>query len=326
MSGMIKGAILGFDREAAELYGPALLDAKNFLGIQAVTCLGPGEERNAAVFPEARIYHGLEELFSGETDLDFALITSAPGQRARCARRALENRLHALCRPPFCFSTTEFDEICQAAQRNRRIVFSAQPWEHSHTWRTLSEIIDRQLPGQTRRAEIQLLSPGRERERGVTAGLGWQAFSVLLGLVRLPPLTMTARLGLDTAWSPDTAEDEASFQLHFSGATGIIHLSAAAHAARFSVRLAGEKGLVELRGNQLFLDIAGNTPETVTLEDDLAEGFERREWLLSELLSFRKELEVPDRPRAGLKNSRYCAKLLRNAGYSASVNSSAVPL
>lgn len=325
---MFKGAILGFDREAAELYGPALLDAEHFLGIQAVACLGPGEEQNAAVFPEARIYHSLEELFSGETDLDFAVITSAPGQRARCARRALEHRLHALCRPPFCFSTTEFDEIRQAAERNRRVVYSAQPWEHSHTWRTLSEITDQQLPGETRRAEIQLLcpGPGREPAYGVTAGLGWQAFSVLLGLVRRPPLAMTARLGLDAAWSPDTAEDEASFQLHFSGATGIVHLSAAAHAARFAVRLTGEKGLVELRGNRLFLDIAGHTPETVTLEDDLAEGFERRDWLLSELLNFRKEMEGPDRPRAGLKNSRYCAKLLRNAGYSASVNSSAVPL
>lgn len=156
--------------------------------------------------------------------------------------------------------------------------------------------------------------------------LGWQAFSILLGLLRRPPLAMAARLGLDAAYSPDRPEDEASFQLHFGGATGIVHLSRAAHAARFGVSLTGSLGIVDLRGNRLSLDIAGHTPETVVLDDDLAEGLVRPEWLLAEFRNFKKEIENPGQPRAGLKNSRYCAKLLRNAGYSASINSSAVPL
>jgi len=174
---------------------------------------------------------------------------------------------------------------------------------------------------------VELLAPRAEgRGPGATDALGWQAFSMLLAILRRPPLAMAARLGLDAAYAPGTPETEASFQIHFSGATGAVHLSNAAHAALVRIEITGEKGFVELWGGQLRLEIAGHTPETVAVEDSLAEGFTRREWLLAEFEEFDKEIGEPARRGAGLKNARYCVKLLRNAGYSASVNSSTVPL
>ena len=109
---MLKGALLGFGTEAAEIYAPALLDAGCPLEIQAVAARGP-EELQAAIrkFPGARAYRGAEELFAKERGLDFAVVALPQEQRAACALLALENRLHVLCHPPFCSSAAEFDRL-----------------------------------------------------------------------------------------------------------------------------------------------------------------------------------------------------------------------
>ena len=61
--------------------------------------------------------------------------------------------------------------------------------------------------------------------------------------------------------------------------------------------------------------------------DDLVVGGEPKNCLDNQTMGdFKKEIEEPALRGTGLKNARYCVKLLRNAGYSASVNSSTVPL
>lgn len=327
---MLKGALIGYTAEASEIYAPALLDSTSPLEIQAVAAAGGDELRAAALkFPGARTYRGAEELFAKERALDFAIVALPPAQRADGIMRALGNRLHVLCHPPFCFSTGEFDKLRQAADVTGKTLFSAQPWERSSPYVAMSKTITGELPGEILHAEIRILTPrqaGLGREAGVTAALGWQAFSVLLGIMRRPPLAMAARLGPEFPYDAAAREGAASFQVYFGGATGTVHLAAGAHAARFQATAIGTKGLVEISGAGLRLDLKGQPGETVSLKENLDEGLARPQWLLQELKDFRAEIENPDLRGSGLKNSRYCVKLLRNSYYSAGVNSAAVPL
>jgi predicted dehydrogenase len=327
---MLKGALIGFGMEAAEIYAPALLAKTSPLEIQAVAGSGAGEQRAAALkFPGARIYGGAEELFSKEHGLDFAVIALTPTQRADGIMRALGNRLHVLCHPPFCFSTGAFDKLKQAADATGKTLFSAQPWERSSPYAALSRAITSELPGKILRAEIRILTPrqaGPGRAAGVTAALGWQAFSVLLGIIRRTPLAMAARLGPEFPYDASAPEGAASFQVYFGGATGSVFLAADAHAARFQAVAIGTKGLVELNSHGLRLDINGQPQETVSLKENLDEGLARPQWLLQEFKDFCEEIKNPALRGSGLKNSRHCVKLLRNSYYSAGVNSAAVPL
>ena len=327
---MLKGALIGYGAEAAEIYAPALLAGDCPLEIQAVAGRGQ-EELSAAAgkFPGARVYGGARELLSAERGLDFAAVALPQSERAACIMLALENRLHVISHPPFCFSTGEFDRLKQAADNSGRTLFSAQPWERSSPCRALAKAVGAGLPGEILRAEIRIMTPrpaGRGRAEGVTAALGWQAFSLLLGAVRRPPVAIAARLGLELPYGPGATESEASFQVYFGGATGSVHLAAGAHAPRFQATVIGKKGLVEISGGRLRLDLLGHKEETLSLRENLAEGLARPQWLLQEFKDFSAEIENPALRGSGLKNSRYCVKLLKNAYYSAGVNSAAVPL
>ena len=327
---MLIGALLGYGQEASGIYAPALLDRNCPLEIQAVAGRGAAELKAAArEFPGARLYRAAEELLAKERRLDFAAIALPPAERAAGIKLALENRLHVFCHPPFCFSTGEFDRLKQAADAAEKTLFSAHPWERSSPYAALSRAVTSQLPGEILRAEVRILTPrqaGTGREAGVTAALGWQAFSMLLGIVRRPPLAMAARLGLELPYNSAAPESAASYQIYFGGATGSVHLAAGAHAARFQATAIGTKGLVEICGAGLRIDVRGRAEETVLLAENLAEGLARPQWFLQELKDFCAEIENPGLRGTGLKNSRYCVKLLKNAYYSAGVSSAAVPL
>ena len=113
--------------------------------------------------------------------------------------------------------------------------------------------------------------------------------------------------------------------MQFGGTDGAVYLACGAHSARARLAASGEKGRAELDGDLLRLDIKDLPPETIKLASSLA-GPDRPEWLGAELVDFAKEIEGKISAGAGLRNSRYCVKLLRNAYYSASLRSSAVPL
>lgn len=327
---MLKGALLGFGPEAAEIYAPALLDGASPFEIQAVACPDPQELEAASLkFKRARLYRDCEELLSKERRLHFALVALPAAERARGLLRALENGLHAASPPPFCFSVTEFDGLVRASMKTGKALFSAQPWERSASWSAMAKTINGGLLGEIRHAEERILTPrriGPGRSAGITAALGWQAFSILLGIVRRPPTALAARLGAGPPYDPEAPEEEASFQIHFTGATGSIYLATGAHSTRFSAVAVGQKGMAELCGNKLLLDINGQDAQVIKFSENLAEGLARPRWFLRELEAFRGEIQktVPD--GSGLKNSLHCVKLLRNAYYSAAVNSAAVPL
>ncbi|MDO8805608.1 MAG: Gfo/Idh/MocA family oxidoreductase [Elusimicrobiota bacterium] len=310
---MLKGAFIGGG--GAFSLRPSVFAGNNFK-ISAF-CLAEHGREVPAVPPEIRPYRDLEILLSEEQGLEFAAISLPPGESFGAALLALERGLHVVCEPPFCRSSTEFETLRAAAEKAERIIFPVQPWEHAAPWRALQKAITRGLAGEINYAEVQALVPGPAPEGGVIAALGWQVFSMLLAMVRRPPSAIEARL------NPGPG---AAFHAHFGGADGFVHLSTGAHAPRLRAAVSGDMGRLEMDGCLLRLDIKGLPRETVELRHELAPGACRPEWLAAELSHFKKEIEGLRARGSGLRNSRYCVKLLKNASYSASVKSAAIPL
>lgn len=320
----MRGAIIGLDGDFENQVLPAFRAA----GHEPACLCGDAAALRAAarLLPGAAAYADPETLFSKEGRLDFALVRNAPERRFKTALRAMENRLHVLCETPFCFSTTEFEKLREEAAQNSLVLAAAQPWEHNPAWLALKKVLDGGLLGRLSWAEAQLLLPGPAPAGGITAASGWLAFSLLLGVVRLPPSALAARLTPAPEPGGAPGDEAAAFQVHFGGADGFVHLSTGSHAARARVCAAGDKGRAELDGNLLRLDIKDLPPETVSFHDGLAEAGPRPEWLAAELAGFAGEIEKKVPAGSGLRNARYCVKLLKNAYYSAAVRSAAVPL
>ncbi len=309
---MLKGAFIG--DPGARCLTPAAFNGKD-LAISAF--FRPGAPGKRQAFPDrAKEYLNLKSLFETEMQLDFAAISLPPVESAGAIKLALERGLHVVCEPPFCLSSAEFEKLRAAAERAERTIFPLQPWEHSASWLALDKAITRGLAGKINFAEVQALVPGPPPEEGAAGALGWQAFSMLLGMVRRPPTAIEARLEKGTA----------AFHAHFGTADGFVHIARGAHAPRLRAAAAGDNGRLEIDGKLLRLDIRDLPTETVELRFELAPGACHPEWLAAELSDFRKEI-TGELPRgAGLRNARYCVKLLRNASYSAAVRSAAVPL
>lgn len=322
---MLKGAIIGFGGDAAGALPSALSLAKD-LKILAVCEKDPALLAAAGrLLPGAALYGDTGELFSRSGNLDFVFVRGAAEQRPLAALRALENRLHVLCETPFCSSTPEFEKLREAAARNDRVLSALQPWERSAHWLALEKTLNAGLLGRVSHAEAQFFLPGPAPAGGLTAAEGWKAFSMLLAAVRLPPLALCARLTPAPERGKEGTDAAAAFQVQFGGADGAVYLTSGAHSARSRLAASGDKGRAELDGDLLRLDVKGLPPETIKLGSSLA-GPDRPEWLGAELVDFGKEIEGKISAGAGLRNARYCVKLLKNAYYSASLRSAAVPL
>lgn len=310
---MLKGAFVG--RSGAGFLTPWIFSGGE-LEIAAFCPAGQGPDR-AGVPPGIPEYGDPGTLPVKDLSLEFAAINLPPAESFGAVLLALERGLHVICEPPFCLSTTEFEKLRAAAGKAEKIIFPLQPWEHAAPWLALGAALDRGVAGEINYAEVQALSPEPAPEGGAAAALAWQAFSMLLALVRRPPSAIEARL--------DPGKS-AAFHAHFGGADGFVHLACGAHAPRLRAAVAGKKGRLEMDGNLLRLDLKDAPAETVELRHELVPGACRPEWLAAELSDFTKEMSGARARGAGLRNARYCVKLLRNAAYSASVKSAAIPL
>jgi predicted dehydrogenase len=322
---MLKGAIIGFSGDDAAAL-PAAFSAAKGLEVRAVCEKDPPLLAGAGrMFPGAALYGGTGDLFSRCGELDFVFVRGKAGERPGTVLRALENRLHVLCETPLCASSPELEKLREAAAKAERVLSAAQPWERSPHWLALEKALNGGLLGRVTHAEVQFFRPGPAPEGGITAAEGWKAFSMLLAVVRLPPLALCARLTPAPERGTAPLDVTAAFQVQFGGADGSVYLAAGAHAVRARLTASGEKGCAELDGDLLRLDVKGLPPETIKLGSSLSSPDERN-WLGAELADFALEIEGKIPAGSGLRNARYCAKLLKNAYYSASFRSSAVPL
>jgi predicted dehydrogenase len=315
-----KTALLGFPADA----GPRLAAAlKNLDLLPSAVCEEDPARLAAAekLLPEAALYRDQERFFSLSGGFDLAVIAGPADGRPRAARRCLENRLHAACLTPFCSSTSEFEDLRGAAASAQRALFPLQPWERSAAWRAVEKALDGGMLGETDFAEVQDLSAGPAPEGGAAAARAWRAYALLLAALRRPPRALEARLSGEKG-----AETAVTAHVHFGGADGFLRAACGRHAPLFKFSVHGELGRLELEGPELRLDIKGLPPETVKFRRGLEPDADTAERFSGELEALLLEMEGKSPAGSGLRNARYCAKLLKNTYYSAAVRSAAVPL
>ena len=324
---MLKGAIAGFRGDTETVLCPAfkVLDTELCL---AAFCEEAPEllEQAARLLPGAGLFPDYGRLLLKAGDLDFVFVRAAGPGRFQAALRALEKNLHVLCETPPCFSSSEFAQLREQAEKSGRTFFIVQPWERSSAWMALERVLTGGLLGRVFFAESQIFTRDPAPQGGLTAAAGWQAFSMLLGLVRRPPSALAARLAPAPVPGAAAEDSRAAFQVQFGDADGAVFLCAGAHADRLRVSASGEKGSAELEGDTLRLNIKGLPPEIIKFGENLCFGHARAQWLAAELADFNREIRKELPLGSGLRNSRYCVKLLKNAYYSASLKSAAVPL
>lgn len=303
----MKGAFIGGRAALSRLAGT--LSAS---GLE-ISAFCPDGAAGAAPLPRGlRLLGSAEELFA-EPGLAFAAVSLPAGRAAAVIEFALRRGLHAVCEPPFCASTTEFEALRACAAEAGRVIFPLQPWERSPALRALEKALDRGLAGEINYACVQELLAGPPPPEPAAAL--WRPLSLLLSCVRRPPVAVAAR---------NPAGPAAAVHAHFNGADGFAHVSFNASAPRLKISVSGAGGRLEVDGGLLRLDVAGAPREEVEFTDGPAA--DKPEWLAAELSDFRKEMDGGAPRGSGLRNARYCVKLIRNSLYSAAVRSAAVPL
>lgn len=308
---MHKGAFIG----SADAFGAgAGAFAASGLGVAAFCPAGNG--RGGLTFPEGAVSRKTAAGLFAEPGLTFAAVSLPPAESFEAVQLALARGLHVFCEPPFCRSLAELETLTAAAMKAGKTLFPAQPWERSPSCRALEKALTRGLAGELNFACVRLALAGPAPADWGVSPAAWQAASLLLGSVRRPPAAVEARL----------LPGSAAFHVHFGGADGFMHLSAGAPQARLTVSVSGDKGRVELDGGLLRLEPAGLPPETVELSAAAVPGFCRPDWLKAELSDFKREMEGTRPACTGLRNARYCLKLLKNAAASAVNRSAAIPL
>lgn len=324
---MLKGAVAGFRGDTEAVLCPAFKVLGKDFTLSAFCEEAPELLLQAGkLLPGTKLFGDYSRLLAETRDLDFVFLRGPGAGRFEAALQAFERNLHVLCETPPCFSSSEYSRLREAADKNGRTFSTAQPWERSSAWMALERVITGGLLGRVLCAESQIFTKAPAPAGGITAAAGWQAFSMLLGLVRRPPSALAARLSPAPLPGAGAEDSRAAFQVHFGDADGAVCLCAGAHADRLRVSARGEKGAAELEGDTLRLDIEGVQPETVKFGESLCFGRSRPQWLAAELADFNREVKKELPAGAGLRNSRYCVKLLKNAYYSAALKSAAVPL
>lgn len=318
---MLKGVLIGFSTAAETAYLPAFAAQKETFDICAV-CDPSAErlEKAGALLPGARLYGSPKALFSKEERLGLAVIASPAGRHAEHAMLALGNRAHVLCEAPLCLSMKELDRLWSESVRADRCVFTVHGPEHSPQLITLKRVIGEKLLGTVSYASLIFLRRG-PAETGILADRGWLASYLAGELLGGEPLSLAARLQ-----SAEGGKSAAAVcQLHFPGGAAHIRLASGCHADRTKALVCGDKGAAQLDEDLLTLDLKELGPETIRFKERFSDG-PRSGWLAGALKDFLAAVNDPALREKNFRETKNCVKFLKNAAYSDSINSAAVPL
>ncbi len=295
-------------------------------GLPPACCCPAGRETAAAAPDGLKVFSSRAELFSSVKGPGLAVVSGPAESRFAAALEALERGFHALCEPPFCFSVSDFERLRDAAAGRGLALGALQPRDRCQAWRELDSLVTSGRLGRVSWAQAEIFSSAAAPDGGVLAAEGWNAFSGLLALTRLPPLAISARLSPSPGKGEAPADLSAVAAVQFGGADGVVRVAAGAHASGERYAVAGDKGRAELSGRALTVELAGSGSATALFASGPAAASLDQGCLSAELLDFGKEAAGEMAAGSSLRNSRYCAKLLKNAYYSASLRSAAVPL
>jgi len=148
----LRGALLGFGQVAEQAHAPAFAGHPDF-SIAAVA----DESRTRlsaarSVFPNARAYPSLDDLWREEKGLDFVDIATPPFLHGPQVLAALKRGWHVLCEKPLTLEPDEFAAIRREASASGRAVYTVHNWAYSPQWRKIFELVASGALGRIRRA------------------------------------------------------------------------------------------------------------------------------------------------------------------------------
>ena len=128
----LRGALIGVGNVAVQGHLPGWRRREDATITAAVDSRPERREALHAVFPSARWYDSVEDLFALEREnLDFVDICTPPASHAMLSRSALSWSLHVLCEKPLVVAPEELRGIPLLAAERERALVTVHNWKHS---------------------------------------------------------------------------------------------------------------------------------------------------------------------------------------------------
>ncbi len=264
----LRGAIVGYGHVAAQGHAPVWATRDGAAIVAVVDASPDRRERFVRDCPTGRAYATVEALLAAET-LDFVDICTPPSSHAALAGQALDAGLHVLCEKPLTTSAADAIAVAEAAERAGRVVHAVHNWLAAPLCRQVSALVDQGAVGVVRRVEWRTLrtqpsvavgGTGEVNWRldpaiaggGILLDHGWHAAYCVARWAGADPVAVSARL--ESRRFRDLAvEDTAVVDLDFGEASGRIFLTWAADERSNTIVVAGDRGRIEVAGDQVIL-------------------------------------------------------------------------
>jgi len=321
----LRGAIIGLGNVAAQGHLPGWRRRSDATITAAADSRPERREALTAVFPSARWYDSVEELFAIERDqLDFVDICTPPASHATLCRSALSWGLHVLCEKPLVIAPEELRGLPGLSAERERALVTVHNWKHAPVLARVTELVRDGAVGEVRRVKWET----HRREPAVAAGAdpnwrvdpaqsgggvlmdhGWHALYTVTQWVPGPPRTVAARLETRRhhQWP---IEDTADLFLAFADASAEVFLTWAESDRRNRVEVSGTQGSLTVDGGRLERrDVQKRLLEEAELPS-LADGSHHPDWFDGVITEFLSEARG-DGPRGrNLAEATLCANLV----------------
>jgi predicted dehydrogenase len=275
----LRGAISGFGEVAARAHLAGWRTREN-IAIGAIH--DPiSERRHEAVrlIKNVRVYDDLELMLDGEAP-DFVDVASPPGMHHEAARAALRAGVHVLVEKPLALTLANFDELAAIAAEKRRVLMCVHNWKYAPAYAAARRAVEAGRLGETRYMSIDRLrtepagaggSGGKWRASAASGGgilidHGWHVFYLMYWMLGgAPPVSISARLESPAGVDVD---DVADVRVGFgAGRVARAHLTWRAPVRRTSAVVYGERGTIEIEGDQVRLTDRSGKAEDLSVTD-----------------------------------------------------------
>jgi predicted dehydrogenase len=321
---MLKGAILGFGRVAAEGHAPGWRQRADIEIVAGADARPERREAFLAAFPAARWHSTVEDLLSRE-ELDFVDICTPPVSHAMLVRQALARSLHVLCEKPLVVSPEELRGLPALSAEKERALYTVHNWRHAPAIAKIGEVIGAGTLGEIRRVRWQTLrdKPAEAAEGagnwrvdsalsggGILVDHGWHASYVVSAWMSAAPRTVAA--SLETRKHPEwPIEDTADLFLVYPTASAEVFLTWADSERANRAEIWGTKGRLRLDGGSLtLLDRDGAQTVAQWSVPSLTEGSHHPDWFSGVIAGFLDEIGDPKWRGRNLAEATLCANVL----------------
>jgi len=321
----LRGALIGVGNVAVQGHLPGWRRREDATITAAVDSRPERREALHAVFPSARWYDSVEDLFALEREnLDFVDICTPPASHAMLSRSALSWSLHVLCEKPLVVAPEELRGIPLLAAERERALVTVHNWKHSAVATRLTTLVRegvigdvRRIRWETHRREPAIASGDGPNWRvdpaqsggGVLMDHGWHALYAISQWMAGAPRTIAAQL--ETRKHHDwPLEDTADLFLAYADASAEVFLTWAESERRNRIEIIGTTGSLSVDGGRLERRDAQRRMLAEEELPSLTEGSHHPEWFDGVIREFLGEARGETPPGRNLAEATLCANLV----------------